>query len=155
MAGGQGDDRELDGWMASRTLWTWVWVGSRSWWWTGKPGMLQSRGLQRVGHNWVTELNWTEHQSDARTEESTGDCRDSRKLSMTVCSVAVFGSLARVQISEYCCRETLPGPQADAPEQQLLWHQETATPSGFIHWNSPVSSENQTHLALNPNPDSC
>ena len=49
-----------DGWMASLTQWTWVWVGSRSWWWTGKPGMLQSMGLQRVGHDWATELNWTE-----------------------------------------------------------------------------------------------
>ena len=45
-------------WMASPTLWTWVWVSPRSWWWTGKPGMLQSMGLQRVRHNWATELNW-------------------------------------------------------------------------------------------------
>ena len=47
-----------DGWMASLTRWTWVWASSGSCWWTGKPGMLQSMGLQRVGHNWVTELNW-------------------------------------------------------------------------------------------------
>ena len=46
--------------IASLTLWTWVWVSFGSWWWTGKPGVLQSMGLQRVGHNWVTELNWTE-----------------------------------------------------------------------------------------------
>ena len=58
-AGGKGDDRGWDGWMASLTLWTWVWVNSRSWWWTGRPGMLRFMGLQRVGHNWVTELNWT------------------------------------------------------------------------------------------------
>ena len=57
---GEGDDRGWDGWMASPTWWTWVWVSSGSWWWTGKPGMLQAMGLQRVGHNWVTELNWTE-----------------------------------------------------------------------------------------------
>ena len=49
--GGEGDDRGWDGWMASLTQWTWVWVGSRSWWWTGKPGMLQSMGLQRVRHD--------------------------------------------------------------------------------------------------------
>ena len=54
------DDRGWDGWMASLTGWTWVWVNSGSWWWTGKPGMLQSMGLQRVRHDWVTELNWTE-----------------------------------------------------------------------------------------------
>ena len=57
--GGEGDNRGWDGWMASPTQWTWVWVNSGSWWWTGKPGMLQSMGSQRVGHNWVTELNWT------------------------------------------------------------------------------------------------
>ena len=44
--------------MASLTQWTWVWVNSRSLWWTGSPGVLQSMGLQRVGHDWVTELNW-------------------------------------------------------------------------------------------------
>ena len=55
-AGGEGADRGWDGWMASRTWWTWVWVNSRSWWWTGKPGVLQSMGLQRAGHYWVTEL---------------------------------------------------------------------------------------------------
>ena len=47
-------------WMASLTQRTWVWVNSRSCWWTGRPGMLQFMGLQRVGHNWATELNWTE-----------------------------------------------------------------------------------------------
>ena len=58
-AGGEGDDRGWDGWMAS-TWWTWVWVDSRSWWWTGRPGVLRFMGSQRVGHNWATELNWTE-----------------------------------------------------------------------------------------------
>ena len=52
------DDRGCDGWMASQRWWTWVWVNSGSWWWVGKPGMLQSTGSQRVGHNWATELNW-------------------------------------------------------------------------------------------------
>ena len=55
-AGGEGDDRGWDDWMASLTQWAWVWVNSRSWWMTGKPGMLQSMGSQRVGHNWATEL---------------------------------------------------------------------------------------------------
>ena len=58
-AGEKGDDRGWDGWMASPTQWTWVWVSSGSWWWTGKPGVLQFMGSQRVGHNWVTEL--TDH----------------------------------------------------------------------------------------------
>ena len=57
--GGEADDRGWDGWMASPTQWAWVWVSSGSWWWTGRPGVLQSMGLQSVGHDWVTELNWT------------------------------------------------------------------------------------------------
>ena len=55
--GGEGDDRGWDGWMASPTQWTWVWVRSSSWWWTGRPGVLQSMRSQRFGHNWG--LNWT------------------------------------------------------------------------------------------------
>ena len=57
--GGEGDDRGWDGWMASQTRWTWVWVNSGSWWWTGRPGVLRFMGSQRVRHNWATELNWT------------------------------------------------------------------------------------------------
>ena len=55
-AGGKGDDRGWDGWMASLTRWMWVWVNSGSWWWTGRPGVLQFMGSQRVGHDWATEL---------------------------------------------------------------------------------------------------
>ena len=58
-AGGEGDNRGWDGWMASLTQWAWVWVNSGSWWWTGRPGMLRFMGSQRVRHNWTTELNWT------------------------------------------------------------------------------------------------
>ena len=59
-AGGEGDDRGWDGWMASPIQWTWIWVNSGSWWWTGRPVMLQSMGSQRIGHDCVTKLNWTE-----------------------------------------------------------------------------------------------
>ena len=55
-AGGEGHDKGWDSWMALLTQWTWVWVNSTSWWWTGRPGMLQSTGSQRVRHDWVTEL---------------------------------------------------------------------------------------------------
>ena len=59
--GREGDDSGWDGWMASPTQWTWVWVNSGSWWWTGRPGVLRFMGSQRVGHDWATELtepNW-------------------------------------------------------------------------------------------------
>ena len=57
-AGGEGDNRGRDGWMASPTQWTWVWVNSGSWWCTGRPGVQQSMGSQSVWHNWATELDW-------------------------------------------------------------------------------------------------
>ena len=58
-AGGKGDSRGWDGWIASHG-WTWVWVNSGSWWWTGRPGVLLFMGLQRVRHDWATELNWSD-----------------------------------------------------------------------------------------------
>ena len=57
-SGGEGDNRGWDGWMASLTQWAWVRVNSRSWWWTGRPGVLQFMRSRRVRHHWVTELNW-------------------------------------------------------------------------------------------------
>ena len=57
LGAGEGDDRGWDGWMASPTQRTWVWVNFRSWWWTGRPGMLRFMGPQRVRHDWATELN--------------------------------------------------------------------------------------------------
>ena len=59
-AGGKGDDRGLDGWMASPTQWMWVWKNSGSWWWTERPGVLRFMGSQIVIHDWTTELNLTE-----------------------------------------------------------------------------------------------
>ena len=58
-AGGEGDDRGWDGWMASPTRWTWVSVNSGRWWWTGRPGVLRFMGSQRVGHDWATDLIWS------------------------------------------------------------------------------------------------
>ena len=60
-----------DGWMASPTWWTWVWVNFGSWCWTGRPGVLQFMGSQRVGHDWATELDWME-----KTLESPLDCKE-------------------------------------------------------------------------------
>ena len=75
----RGDDRGWDDWMASPTQYSWVWAGSSSWWWTGKPGMLQSVGLQRVGHNWVTEL--TELKVQLRGKEYSSTALDICKIS--------------------------------------------------------------------------
>ena len=66
-AGGEGDDKGWDGWMASPAQWTWVCVDTRSWWWTGRPGMLCFMGSQRGGPDWATELNRTNIHSFSKT----------------------------------------------------------------------------------------
>ena len=80
-----GQEKGMTGWdglMASPTQWTWVWVNSRSWWWTGQPGVLQFMGSQRVRHDWVTELKWTGEQKKMpmhtrfrKLRGWRGDCR--------------------------------------------------------------------------------
>ena len=73
------DDRGWDGWMASLTQWTWVWASSGRWWWTGRPGMLQSMGLQRVRHYWAPEqqnntfkmvVNWINAESNSKSSST-------------------------------------------------------------------------------------
>ena len=92
--------RGWDGWMASPTQWTWVWVSSGSWWWTGKPGMLQSMGLQRVRHDWVTELNWTE----------VGQCFSSKEQASFnfMASVTIFSDLGAQQNKACHCFHCFP-----------------------------------------------
>jgi len=70
-AGGQGDNRGWDGWMASSTRWTCVWVNSGSWWWTGRPGLLWFMGSQRVGHNWAPELTYLNRRERTQLHPST------------------------------------------------------------------------------------
>ena len=94
-AGGERDDRGWDGWMVSPTWWTWVWAISRSWWWTGKPGVLQSIGSQRVRHDWVIELNWVVRWSRCvKNNESN-----------TFCEVSVFYNLILRTTSKNSIRE--------------------------------------------------
>ena len=66
----KGTTEDENGWMALLTWWTWVWVDSVSWWWTGRPGMLWFMGSQRVGHDWATEMNWTELMETKMTTNS-------------------------------------------------------------------------------------
>ena len=77
-----------DGWMASPTRWTWVWVNSVSWWWSGRPGVLQFMGLQRVGHDWATELN-------NRTWKSK------LYISVGVCELTIWDSIPRLLDQTY------------------------------------------------------
>ena len=88
-AAGGGDDRGWDGWMASLTRWTWVWVNSRSWWWTGRLGMLQFMGLQRVGQDWGTELNWCSTEWDAQKPGRRWAAEKLNKQSVPQCHVVI------------------------------------------------------------------
>ena len=98
-----------DGWMASPTRWIWVWVNSRSWWWTGRPGVLRFKGSQRVGHNWATELNWnTEPYSTLSVEyldlRASAFCRC--KVGETL-SREITVVLRSVLVSCCCCNKWL------------------------------------------------
>jgi len=88
MLGGIGgrrrDDRRWDGWMASSTRWTWLWVNSASWRWTGRPGVLWFMGSQRVRHNWVTELNWVRNQETIITPHLLSACNNKLNIHVSV-----------------------------------------------------------------------
>ena len=73
-ARGEGDDRGWDDWMASPTPWTWAWVDSGSWWWTGRPGVLWLMGSQRIGHDWATELKWRLKDKSIKNKYTTMTC---------------------------------------------------------------------------------
>ena len=77
------DSRGWGGWMASLTQWTWIWASSGSWWWTGRPGVLQSMGLQRARHNWATELNWTELTLRSELSNQSTPCGCNLELMVT------------------------------------------------------------------------
>ena len=77
--GGEGDDRGWDGWIASWTQWTCIWASSGSWWWTGKPGVLQSMGSQNIRHDWSTELN-----RQVRVPEEAMQMLQKKKSSLTM-----------------------------------------------------------------------
>ena len=101
-AGGKWDNRRWDGWMASPTQWTWVWVDSGSWWGTGKPGVLHSTGLQRVRHDWATELNWTRWRIDI-LREFAAMCRDGFETGLGV-SGELMVQTRSVSVGRYCRR---------------------------------------------------
>ena len=82
-----------DGWMALPTEWTWVWVSSRSWWWTGRPSVLQSVGSQRVGHDGAIEQNWMETDIEYRFVDTVGEgevemnSESSMETHFTICKI--------------------------------------------------------------------
>ena len=106
-AGGEGDDRGWDGWMASLTQWTWVWVTSRSWWWTGRLGVLRFVGSQRVGHDWVTELNLAYSRKQKSSIPGCKSCvitfSENVSCSVYICSCLPFQSKDLLQGDSSLC----------------------------------------------------
>ena len=98
-AGGEGDNRGWDGWMASPTQLTWVWVNSGSWWWTRRPGMLWFMGSQRVVYNWVTELYWTDNHFNVSCSSFFWSPTHTLKLSVIVCLRTLMCLPIRMQVT--------------------------------------------------------
>ena len=87
---------ENDGWMASPTWWTWVWASSESWWWTGRPGVLQFTGLQEVSHNWATELNW-------RAQNSQEKKNTQKRLQYCLSATSLLNIFVNLSSTPGCC----------------------------------------------------
>ena len=96
---GEGDDRGWDGWMALPTWWTWVKVNSGCWWWTRRPGVLWFMGSQRVGHNWATELNWTDNHFNVSYSSFFWSPTHILKLSLIVCLRTLMCLPIRMQVT--------------------------------------------------------
>ena len=94
--GGIGDDRGWDGWMESLTQWTWVWVNPGSWWWTGRPGVLQSMGLQ-IRHNPVTELNWMKKVKDDTNRWKNIPCSWLQRINIVKITI-LWNAIYRVNV---------------------------------------------------------
>ena len=126
--------------MASPTLWTWVWASFRSWWWTGRPGMLRSIGLQRVGHDWVTELNWTDS-----VEISGAQIRLPMCINTCVCTSQEHGPLC-----QDACRVQIPACYIVAMSKLICLLSSHVFPSMKLNVliNSSVSLVSQLCLTL-------
>ena len=128
-AGGEGDNRGWDGWTASATQWTGVWVNSRSWWWTGRPGVLCFLGSQRVRHDWETELNWTEVTM--------------KELLLFNCSVMSESLQPRgLQHSRLPC----PSPLLELAQTHIHWNDNAIQPSHPLLPPSPPALNLSQHL---------
>ena len=101
--GETGGNRGWDGWMASLTQWTRVWVSSGSWWWTGKPGVLQSVRSPRVGHDWATELNWTATYLYALPLVWERSLNAGLGL-FYVCTLTIYACLTQCMFNNHCCK---------------------------------------------------
>ena len=127
-AGREGADRGWDGWMASLTWWTWVWVNSGRWWWTGRPGVMRFMGSQRDGRDWATELNWIDELESWRSLSGTHSCRVSYKANVNVMALTCYGSHVTVwlvkdpfPVSHVCWQHIVSWGLRDQDLHRPLW----------------------------------
>ena len=151
-AGGERDHSGWDGWMASLSQWTWVWVSSRSWWRTGKPGVLQSMGLQRVRHNWVTEPNEAiKSWSTNITQKVSRNCKNYRTVSESGANALNFDHITqlgwesdqkgklRQQAQHWvtCAKPYNRKPRLTCNLNAALTTHKTVISTGQHYWNNP------------------
>ena len=118
--GGEVDDRGRDTWMASLTEWIWVWIDSGSWWWTGRP--VQFMGSQRVGHDWMTELNWTDINHNFFIHSSIVSLLDSCSVSFLQIAGSRWGIPLVTKVMRKEARHTQRQDRASGVRPDILEH---------------------------------
>ena len=156
-AGGEGDDRGWDGWMASLTRWTWVWVNSGSLWWTRRPGVLRFMGSQTVGHDWATELNWMPLLILLSLYWCCLDCLMYYQLSnpfyfcpgqqATTCSA----SLTRIYKTTASHWKSHPPLDGHCCKDSEAWEQQEWRPNAPLHPSSAGSSQRHLNAPISKN----
>ena len=149
-AGGEGDDRGWDGWMASLTRWTWVWVNSGSWWWTGRPGMLRFMGSQRVRHesDRTEQLNWTEEEYILQNFQSFFHCRG---FLISALGIFPYWEVTSSQRRSHRCWLSHPLEQALQPLTLLPTFKNEDNPDSYFTWVMKVHEMMvQKHLGRRP-----
>ena len=118
--------------MVSLTLWTWVWASYGSWWWTGKPGMLQSMGSQRAGHDWATELNWTYKKGSLGTTDLySGKMIWRHWEKVTIYKQAVVPEATRSE--ERGMEHIVPHSPQEEPTMPTVWLPASSTGRQYIY----------------------
>ena len=130
--------------MASPTRWTWVWVNSGSWWWTGRPGMLRVMGSQRAGHDWVTELNWTELEVNCYGNRESLFCNSVLKRLCILHDMSVIMGVPWWHSGKNLLATaggTRDAGSISGSERSAYLEQEMATHSNILAWKTPWKEE--------------
>ena len=145
-AGGEGDDRGWDGWMASPTQWTWVWVSSGSWWWTGKSGVLQSMASHRVRHDWVTQLNSTDNPHQIKDINFVIQC-NYFLLSYYFLNISVLQKGNKEFLANFHNNQSQPIPNLVQLMDVTIWLHKTSRINSIIQLSPTWGTQKQRFMA--------